>query len=356
MPELISARPVALMRIIVGGAALIRSIGAFETLGRLREPEVVVMPIARWLSDPGTGLAVLALWVLGAIGLVLGWRTTLSGSALAAALGAYLAIDHQTYGNHLYLMLLLVILLVVADSGAALGSEEERQVATWPMTLIKIQASIVYGFAGLTKLNSEFLDGTVLAGSLGKGLIPVPEALVASSTMGILAIGAIVTELFLATALWRDRLRPTAIALGFSFHAAITLFMAPTVELFVFSLLMLSMYPLFLDRRPIAAVWDDDCSSCRDWIERFTRSDMLRLIEPVGKSDPSHGLDPHDVDHAMHTITPISTNQAFAATTDILERIVPTLWVAPFLRLPLVSTVGERWYRRQADRRSCSIA
>lgn len=358
MTALTSARPVGLTRIIVGIAALIRGIVAWDILTRFRTPLTVQMPVVDWLPSPSSfaALAIVAVWIAAAAAFTFGWHTMVSGPALAAAIAAYLFLDHQTYSNHLYLMLLLVILLFVANSGAALSIEHSnRQVATWPITLIKVQISIVYLFTAITKLNSDFLTGRVLAGTARDGVVDLPEFIRTPRLLAIMAVAVVATELYLAIFLWRPAFRPAAIVLGFGLHVAIPLLLTPFAELAVFSLLMFATYPLFLDSAPLRVIWDDDCDSCRTWIALFRRVDSLGLIESVRKHDPTNPIPHSDIERSMHTVSHTGQRSSFAAVTEVLERLVPTLWVAPILRLPGARHLGERWYRWQAARRTCRV-
>ena len=356
MMQIIDARPLGVARIIVGLAALIRGVVALDILSRFDGPDIVRMPVLGWLPDPGSAaaLVLVLVWIAAAIGFAVGWKVTMTGSTLAATIAAYLTLDYQTYSNHLYLLVLLVILLVVADAGAAHTSRPHRPVPLWPVTLIKVQISLVYFFSALTKFNDDFLTGRVLAGTMRDGLVELPAGLRTPAFLGTVAAAAVVTELFLAIFLWRPRFRPAAFVAGVGLHGSITLLIGPTPELLVFSLLMLGAYPLFVGRRPIQVVWEDQCGSCRTWINRFARLDALGLLETLGKSDPSHGIDAAAVSHTMHVLTP-QTHTGFAAATQILERTIPSLWLAPLLRLPGIRHLGARWYRWQAERRSCGL-
>ena len=171
-----------------------------------------------------------------------------------------------------------------------------------------------------------------------------------------LSIGAVIVEMGLAVFLWMPGLRPAAFVAGLGLHASITLLMSGTSELVVFSLELLSLYPLFLMTDGLRVVWDNQCASCSDWIARFRRFDLLDTLTPIGMSEPGQKIDPRDVQRSIHLIHGGETTRGFAAITRIFEHLVPTLWVAPLLRLPGIRSLGERWYRWQARRRSCAVS
>lgn len=354
----ISPRPLGLARLIVGAAATIRAVVAIPTLTKLTQPETLRAPFFDWFPVPTPVLVatVMAVWFVAAILFTIGWRLSFTGPVLLGSIVFSLSLDLQTYSNHLYLMAWLVLLLTIADAGAGLSIErKQRPAIRWPVLLLMTQASVVYGFAAITKLNADFLSGRVLAGVLNGGIVSFPDALRTSEFLGAVAIAAVFAELFIALFLWSPRFRPAAFILGLGLHATITLFMGHTGELLVFSLEMLALYPLFLTQDPLLVIWDDQCASCKDWITRFRRIDLLDALVPIGKNQPGHDIGLDDVERSIHLVHG-KTTRGFAAITRILEHLVPTLWIAPILRLPGVRHLGEWWYRWQAGRRSCAVA
>lgn len=354
----IDPRPVGLARIMIGVAALIRAFVAWRVLYRLTDPEVLKAPYAESLPDPNLPMviAVIAVWVFSATLFTLGWRVSVTGPLLLGAIVVTLSLDQQAYSNHLYLMAWLVLLLTLASAGSCLSiGRSASPVLRWPVLLLMIQLSIVYGFSALTKLNEIFLSGQVLAGTLGYGLLPFPDSLRTPLLLSMAAAVVVFVELFIALFIWRRRFRPAAFVLGLGLHTSITLWMSGTLELLVFSLEMLALYPLFLSRDSLLVIWDDECGWCRNWIARFRRLDVLKVLRPVGKADPSSPVPAADVESAMHLHHLGEMSSGFRAVTLTLEHLVPTLWIAPILRLPGLSSVGEAWYRWQARRRSCRL-
>lgn len=354
----IDSRPVGLARIIIGVAALIRASVAWRVLYRLTDPEVLRVPYTDWFPDPSLPLvtAVIAIWAIAAILFTLGWRVSITGPVLLGAIVVTLSLDQQAYSNHLYLMAWLVLLLTLASAGSGLSIHRSASpVVRWPVLLLMIQLSIVYGFSALTKLNESFLTGQVLAGTVGYGLLPFPDSGRTPFLLSVAAAAVVFVELFIAIFIWRRRFRPAAFALGLGLHVSITLLMSGTLELLVFSLEMLALYPLFLSRDPLVVIWDDDCGWCRSWIARFQRFDLLDVLRPLGKTDPSNPVPAAEVERAMHLVHLGETSSGFRAVTLTLEHLVPTLWIAPILRLPGVRAIGEAWYVWQARRRSCRL-
>jgi hypothetical protein len=242
------SKALGVARALVGSAAALRALVALPTLLRLSDPAVVKVPVVDWMPEPTTtiSMALFVLWFAAAVLFALGWSVPLSGAVLIGSLVFGMLLDHQNYGNHIYLMVWLVALLVVADSGAGFSiTSADRPVVRWAMLLLPLQTSVVYLFSGLTKLNDSFLSGEVLAGVMGGGLIAIPSGWLTPQIMAPVAIGALAVELFLVFGLWSSRLRRIAVAAGAALHTTIALLLAPTLELIVFGVLMLAIYPLY---------------------------------------------------------------------------------------------------------------
>lgn len=251
LTETIPARPLGMTRIGIGIAATIRGFVAIPVLWKLAQPGTLRLPYVAWSPAPTKGLVIglLAVWLTAGLLFTVGWRVSATGPILLFALVWTLLLDQQLYANHLYLMAWLVFLLVLADGGAALAiGATDRDVVRWPVLLIMGQITIVYLFSAITKMNTEFMSGMVLASVLGHGLIPFPDSLKTPGFLSSMAALAVFVELFVGLFLWSPRLRVAAIALGVGLHMSITLLMAPTSELVVFTIEMLSVYPLFLTR------------------------------------------------------------------------------------------------------------
>jgi predicted DCC family thiol-disulfide oxidoreductase YuxK len=363
-----SSRTIGLARIGVAFAALLEARPSAEALLRLTDPGVLHAPYFSWEPAVSAGMAwaLIGLWIVSGAAFLIGWRTRLAGVVLAATLAAVLLLDQQLYSNHLYLMVLLVGLLTVADAGAAISLDARRvgtreQVATWPVVLVRLQVSIVYGFAALAKLNLTFLSGSVIAASLRReGLLAVPDGWRSAEPMLVLALLAICLEAFVAVALWSPRWRSTGFVAGLALHGGITGWLSPTYQLLVFSLVMLPLYLTFLDTAPssLVVVWDDGCGFCAAWVRWFVRLDWLRVLRFVPRSQLAGSGIPVSEEAAAAALQLVDEGRVyagFAAVTRVAEVLpISFLW-APLLRLPPVAAVGERVYGRVAARRLCSL-
>jgi predicted DCC family thiol-disulfide oxidoreductase YuxK len=264
-------------------------------------------------------------------------------------------------------MLLVTGLLTLADAGAALSLDARRNgsrshVRGWPERLLRLQLSIVYGFAALAKVNAAFLSGSVVASYLRReGLLAVPAEWRSQEPMMVLSLLAICSEAFLAIALWMPRWRPAAMVVGLGLHIFISAWLSPTYALTVFSLLMLPLLIVFLDVQPASrvVVWDDACSFCAGWVRWLARLDWLGGVRFVPRSQLAMEDLPVTQEAAAEALQLVvrgRTYSGFRAVGRVAEILpVSYLW-APLLRLPPIAAIGDRVYRRVAARRLCSIS
>lgn len=361
------SRPVAVARIGVAIAVLLEAPNSADTLQRLAEPRYITTPYAGWAPMVSAPLAWLLIgaWVASAVAFGLGWRTRAVGTVLTLTLASVLLLDQQLYSNHLYMMVLVAGLLTVADAGAALSLDARRRgtrerVAAWPQRLLRLQVSIVYAFAALSKINLTFLSGSVVASYLRReGPLAIPDSWRTVEPMLVLAVLAICLEAFVALGLWLPRWRPAALLAGLALHIGITGWLSPTYQLLAFSLLTLPLYVIFLAVEPRrVVVWDDGCGFCATWVRWFRRLDWLRALEFIPRSQlPGSGLPvaEDEAARAIQLVTPRRVRSGFSAVTGVAELLpVSFLW-APLLRLPPVQSLGRIVYERVALRRRCLL-
>lgn len=232
----------------VGVAALLGAVEVASELRALTDPALLRLPRLDALPELGPQAVgpFLGVWILAALAFTAGWRTRTAGITLTGFLIYVMLLDQQLYSNHLYLMTLLVPLLTLAGSDAsfsvrALRKGRQDTVAAWPVLLIRLLVTIVYGYAVLAKLNLIYLSGLVLKFNLQiPGLDSLPPM-----TFAGLAFASLATELFLALAFWSPRLRPLALVAGVGFHLTILITMQILPDLLTFLILMVSAYLAF---------------------------------------------------------------------------------------------------------------
>jgi hypothetical protein len=185
--------------------------------------------------------------------LMLGVSTRVACGGLLAVQGWLFLADQLNFRNHPYLFLLLLLLLMLSPAGeslslAALIRAVRRRAGLVsgrlrPLTmqrLIQVQICIVYFFAGLHKLHAHYLEGHVLRSLLPGGQ---SDALLTGA-----AWATVVLELALPFGLWFKHTRAASMLVGIVFHATI----AWTLDIRVFSYVMIASYLLFLDPEALA--------------------------------------------------------------------------------------------------------
>lgn len=251
-----SPRMLALARVAAGLAAALASLEALRLLSRLLRPAVIRLPLVPSipLLPSGALRIFVAVWLLAAVLFAAGWKTRIAGALLTLLSGYMLLLDQQTYSNHLYLLVLVLLLLTISDSGAACSLDAwrrggRRDVAAWPVFLLKCQATIVYAFSALSKITGPYLSGRILTGSLRReGWLAVPLSWQSPAAMTLFAAASVGVELFIAIGLWSRRLRPLALACGAGFHLLILAVVdSSRLSLAVFALAMAASYLLFVD-------------------------------------------------------------------------------------------------------------
>lgn len=119
-----------------------------------------------WVPVPGTGgmYLLFSLIALSAVGIALGWQYRLSAIVFFITFTWAELTDATNYLNHYYLVILLACLLMFLPAHRALSLDARRRpslvrqtIPFWCIALLRIQIGIVYFFAGLAKLNPDWL-------------------------------------------------------------------------------------------------------------------------------------------------------------------------------------------------------
>lgn len=244
-------RALALARIGVGLGGLLCGLELFVVLGEVAGGEVLALPMWGLPAVSGAVAAVVpALVAVAALFVLVGLFTRPAALLLAGSLATAVVVEEQTYSNHLTLCAWSALWLVLsrADARWSLRARIDgpRTVQLGDQLLLMTQLTVVYLFTGLLKINERFLSGEIVAVN---SWIEIPDQMAS-----LMAVGAVVTEVGLAIGLWLPRVRWWVAAAGVGLHVAIPFFMvAPGV--WTFSVLSLSLYPLFLWGPPAIRAW-----------------------------------------------------------------------------------------------------
>lgn len=204
-----------------------------------------------WVPQPSAPVAAGLVLGMGVAGMLvaLGWHSRWAAAALLVTFGWIELIDVTTYLNHYWFVTLLAALLVVAPAGRALSLDAVRNgaapVARGWVWMVRVQVGVVYAFAGLAKLQSEWLAGRPLELWLpARGGLPLVGPLLEQpSTAQLLAVaGAAFDCSIVPLLLWRRTRFPAWLVLV-AFHVC-------TWSLFpigVFPWLMIGASTVFFD-------------------------------------------------------------------------------------------------------------
>lgn len=233
-------RALAIVRIALGVAAGLNVLEAHVHLSSILGGAIAV-PVL------GLGLTSSWMWFLTLVGgtaavtLIAGVRTRASALTSAVVSALVLLSDQQTYSSHRQLITTLLVLLAFsgADQVWVLRRRSLRPAgqAHWFILLMLTQLSVVYLFAGLSKVNAAFLSGAPLGGWMRFDL---PGVLLMS-----VAFGTVFGEVFLAFGLWFRRTRALAALIGVLLHASIVVFLEEgTLPLIAFACACVPLYLL----------------------------------------------------------------------------------------------------------------
>ncbi|MDN4165294.1 HTTM domain-containing protein [Cytophagales bacterium LB-30] len=104
------------------------------------------------------------LMLIASLGIILGAYYRLSASLFFLAFTYIELIDKSTYLNHYYFVSLIAFLLIFLPAHRYFSWDVKRgavegtnQISAWPIRLIQFQLAMVYIFAGIAKLNPDWL-------------------------------------------------------------------------------------------------------------------------------------------------------------------------------------------------------
>lgn len=237
-------RPLAVCRILVGLVAAGFSYEWIRVLARASSGKYLAMPVFdAWPPVTPTLATVLFAVSLGAaVAMVLGLAGRLPAILVAACAAVVLLVEQQTYSNHLVLLVMLALCLGLSGAAHAWSLSRAPRAANvpyWPALLIKAQITTLYAWTAVAKINPQYLSGEVIGTSV-QPWVPIPEHLLPAA-----AILSIVTEAFLAVALWIPKTRRLAFVMGAGLHLGIVVLLDSPAPLVGFGMLMLTGYVLF---------------------------------------------------------------------------------------------------------------
>lgn len=183
-----------------------------------------------WVKPwPGFGMYV-HMGVLGILAILilvgLGYRVA---SALFFLGFTYIfLLDQARYLNHFYFLILLSFLLILVPANrtfsldALFGPKRaDRRIPAWSVWILRFQLLVLYGFAGIAKLNSDWLRGEPLRAWLAplSGHPAVGGLFQSENTPYLLSYGGLVLDLLVGPLLLWRRTRSLAFLALVAFHS-----------------------------------------------------------------------------------------------------------------------------------------
>ena len=165
-----SIAPLVVFRIIFGAMMLL---GTIRFIAKGWVNDLYIQPQTffgylgfEWVKPlPGNWMYVpFLLIILSAIGVVLGYLYKYSASLLFLSFSYIELLDKSNYLNHYYFLSLMTFLLVFVPANRSFSLDvrlkkvtEQKTVPQWTVDIFKFQLAIVYVFAGIAKLESDWL-------------------------------------------------------------------------------------------------------------------------------------------------------------------------------------------------------
>jgi hypothetical protein len=185
-------------------------------------------PYIQWLPDLPVPVftVVLIAGLVAALGMTVGlWRRVTSKVAFAVVAYHLLLSATNFHHNRAYLVIVLFVL--------AVSRLDLPEAPGWPLWLLRVECSVVYGASGLSKLvDPDWFSGTVTwlrvahqESEVRASVLPewMVDLVLDRDLHRLFAPGIVATELFIAVGVWAARTRPWALAVAVVFHILIEL-------------------------------------------------------------------------------------------------------------------------------------
>lgn len=324
--RIVSMRAMALIRLLVGPIALIH-LWPFiaDALDGRTYRDVFHHPYASWypeLPTPGY-VALLCVGVVAAGAMTIGLFTRVATATTFAVVAYNMALSTTHFHNNRAYLVIVLGILALAPTGRELSTDawltSRRHSGTplvttstaWPLLLLRFECSIVYGASGLSKLlDPDWFGGTVTWGRIVNSesqlrTSPLPDwfidALLERSLHTGMAKMIVMTEIFIAIALWVPRLRLLAVWVAIAFHVLIEI--SSSVQVFSYlavTVLLVWATPstrdrvIHIDPASIAHLRFVRVVHALDWLARFRvetglSGDTLSVIDRDGRGRSGGG-------------------------------------------------------------------
>ena len=210
-------------------------------------------PLWAWLPSGFVGVEHILAVLRTALALLLlvGFRPRAAAISLGIVGYVLMAFDRYRYLHHLHFLWITCALIALTPCAERLSvdrwlgwTRREKLAPRWPLQVLRFQLVIAYVAAAVGKLNSAWLDGTVLVALEREGLVRgwLWTLLRDASGYAGAAVMVCALELLVPVLLISKRSRLIGIAAGIGLHAAISSMMV----VFTFGVQMALYLMLFL--------------------------------------------------------------------------------------------------------------
>ncbi|TAE22737.1 MAG: HTTM domain-containing protein [Candidatus Kapaibacterium sp.] len=170
-----SSAPLAVFRVLFG-AAMVLSTARFLALGWVREQYIApkvhfpyygfewIKPLQEYGLPEASMYAVFGAMLLAALGIMLGAWYRVASVAFFLVFTYVELLDKTYYLNHYYFVSVMSFVLMLLPAHRTFSLDIRRKpalerdsVPRWMIDVVKFQVGIVYAFAGIAKINSDWL-------------------------------------------------------------------------------------------------------------------------------------------------------------------------------------------------------
>ncbi|MEQ8809922.1 MAG: HTTM domain-containing protein [Imperialibacter sp.] len=245
--------PLVVFRIVFGGMMAISTI-RFMLKGWVAELYIqptVFFPFYgfEWVKPlSGIGMyLVFGLVLVTSLMVMVGWRYRLAAALFFLSFTYIELIDKTNYLNHYYFVSLVSFLMIFMPTGRHFSvdawlkpSSAKQYIPAWSVNLLKFQLAVVYVFAGIAKLNGDWLlQAMPLKIWLpAKSHLPLIGPLLGKEWVAYaMSWGGAAYDLFIVFFLLNSRTRPVAYFFVIFFHA-LTALLFPAIGMFPFIMIL----------------------------------------------------------------------------------------------------------------------
>lgn len=229
----IPGHSVAVLRIVMGALVLFESVnyGVFHCLDCVYRDTQYLFKYRYfdWVSLPPIGGVEIIMFVMGvsSIGVMLGWYYRVSVIVVTICFAWFFLLDSALYLNHYYLTLLFLGILCCIPANRVWSMDAKRLklspfISNWSRLWLIVQLEIVLIYAGVVKLNPDWLQLEPLRlwmTSLSANSGPLMQMLTQDAGIALAAYGVIALHIVGAPLLMFSRTRLPVFSVYLVFHA-----------------------------------------------------------------------------------------------------------------------------------------